>query len=44
MSDMASEKEVHVSAYVRTRFGHLEHVREHWRGWPRQLHLPFDER
>jgi hypothetical protein len=38
------EKGVHVRAYLRTRFGHPEHVREHWRHWPGQLHFDFYER
>jgi len=43
MLDIPSEKAVHVYSYVRTRFGRTEHVREHWRGWPNQLRLPFDK-
>jgi hypothetical protein len=38
------EKAVHVRAYHRTRFGRLEHVCEHWRSWPGQLHFDFYER
>lgn len=33
--------DVHVNAYVRTRLGRREPVREHWRRWPRQLELPL---
>lgn len=32
---------VHVRAYTRIRFGRLEHVCEHTRGWPMQYRLPF---
>lgn len=32
-------KAVHVCPYVRFRLGRLEHVREHCRGYPRQLGL-----
>jgi hypothetical protein len=38
---MPPPKTVHVRAYDRTRFGHREHVREHWRSWPRQLSFGF---
>jgi hypothetical protein len=42
MADTMSEsKSVHVSAYERTRYGHLEHVREHWRSPPRQYLFDF---
>jgi hypothetical protein len=34
-------KVVHVRDYLRTRFGHQENVRQHWRRLPRQLTLPF---
>jgi len=32
---------VHVRPYDRTRLGRREHVREHWRSWPRQLDFGF---
>jgi hypothetical protein len=41
MRTISPEKAVHVCAYTRTRYGHLEHVREHWRRWPGQLSFPF---
>lgn len=41
MADMLKPK-VHVRSYTRTRFGHLESVREHWRSWPNQLAFNFD--
>ena len=34
-------KSVFVNAYVRWRFGRLEHVCSHYRSWPGQLDL-FD--
>lgn len=27
---------VHVCDYTRIRFGKLEHVRHHWRSWPKR--------
>ena len=39
MADPMS-KPVHVRDYLRTRFGRLEHVCEHWRSWPQQLRMP----
>ncbi|TCT20800.1 hypothetical protein EDC35_105244 [Thiobaca trueperi] len=35
----SNDKPVHVSTYVRYRFGRWESVREHWRSYPGQLSL-----
>ncbi|CAA7615450.1 conserved hypothetical protein [Magnetospirillum sp. SS-4] len=35
------QKLVHVRAYTRLRFGHLEHVSAHWRSLPQQLQFNF---
>lgn len=36
-----ASKLVSVRAYVRMRFGRLEHVCAHMRSWPRQLSFDF---
>lgn len=38
---MLRSKAVSVRAYLRMRFGRLEHVRAHFRSWPRQLSFDF---
>ena len=38
---MSEQKQVHVRAYERIRFGRKEHVCEHWRSWPGQLSFDF---
>lgn len=35
-------KNVFVRAYVRFRFGRIEHVCQHWRSWPGQLSFTFN--
>ena len=37
MRYLEREKQVHVRAYTRLRFGRHEFVRSHWRSWPKQL-------
>jgi hypothetical protein len=34
-------KSVFVNAYVRWRFGRIEHVCQHYRSWPGQLDFGF---
>lgn len=38
---MLKPKLIAVRAYVRLRFGRLEHVCAHWRSWPGQLAFDF---
>lgn len=39
MEGIAYLRLVFVRAYVRIRFGRIEHVRQHWRARPEQLTL-----
>lgn len=41
MAIMLKSKVVRVRAYVRWRFGRLEHVCAHWRSHPDQLSFSF---
>lgn len=41
MRKMLRSKVVRVRAYLRTRFGRLEHVCAHWRSHPGQLSFDF---
>jgi len=41
MPGMLKSKVVKVRAYVRRRFGRLEHVCSHFRSWPGQLSFDF---
>lgn len=39
--NLFASKLVKVRAYVRVRFGRLEHVCAHFRSWPNQLSFDF---